>query len=106
MQSTSRVLLESWRRSAPTLRGSAACLLAMTCAMALAQQPVTVRTPATPLIAHDPYFSIWSFDDALNAGPTRHWTGVPQQLEGVVGVDGHPFRFMGEARDSRDIPPQ
>src|SRR5579872_782099 len=105
MQSTTGVLLEFWLGSAPRLCRSAACLLATTCAMAAAQQPVTVRTPATPLIVHDPYFSIWSFDDALNAGPTRHWTGVPQQLEGVVRVDGHPFRFMGEARDSRDIPP-
>jgi hypothetical protein len=66
-----------------------------------AQQPVTVRTPATPLVVHDPYFSVWSFDDTLDGGPTRHWTGTDQQLNGVVRVDGHPFRFMG---DSRDIP--
>ncbi len=71
-------------------------------AMAVAQQPVTVRTPATPLVVHDPYFSIWSFDDTLNGGPTRHWTGVEQQLNGIVRIDGHPFRFMG---DEQDIPP-
>ena len=64
-------------------------------AVAAAQQPVTVRTPATPLVVHDPYFSVWSFDDALNAGPTRHWTGVEQRLEGIVRVDGHPYTFMG-----------
>ena len=64
-------------------------------AVAAAQQPVIVRTPATPLVVHDPYFSVWSFDDALNAGPTRHWTGVEQRLEGIVRVDGHPYTFMG-----------
>ncbi len=69
---------------------------------ALAQQPVTVRTPATPLVLHDPYFSVWSFDDALNGGPTRHWTGAEQQLNGFIRIDGHPFRFMG---DDREIPP-
>lgn len=73
--------------------------------MAGAQQSVTVRTPATPLVLHDPYFSVWSFDDALSAGPTRHWTGVPQQLDGVVRVDGKPYRFMGGERDTRGIPP-
>jgi hypothetical protein len=54
-----------------------------------AQQPVTVRTPATPLVLHDPYFSVWSFDDKLTAGPTRHWTGAVQQLNGWIRVDGH-----------------
>ena len=69
-----------------------------------AQQPVTVRTPATPLVVHDPYFSLWSFDDTLNAGPTRHWTGVRQQLNGIVRIDGKPFRFMGDGRDIPGLP--
>lgn len=102
MQSTRAVLPESW--FFPGLCRSAACILLATCAVAAAQQPLTVRTPATPLVVHDPYFSIWSFDDALNAGPTRHWTGVPQQLDGVVRVDGHPYRFMGDARGLPPLP--
>jgi hypothetical protein len=66
-----------------------------------AQEAVTVRTPATPLVLHDPYFSAWSFDDELTAGPTRHWTGTHQEITGLVRVDGKTFRFMG---DDRDLP--
>src|ERR1700744_5878088 len=65
-----------------------------------AQQPVTVRTPATPLVLHDPYFSVWSFDDDVTAGPTRHWTGTRQQMAGLVRIDGKTFRFLGDARDT------
>lgn len=63
-----------------------------------AQEAVTIRTPATPLIAHDPYFSIWSFDDTLTGTATRHWTGSEQPLNGWVRVDGTLLRFMGAGR--------
>ena len=80
-------------------------LLAGACVAPLhAQQPVTVRTPATPLVVHDPYFSVWSFDDTLDGGPTRHWTGTEQQLNGLIRIDGHLFRFMGEAREAPPLP--
>lgn len=79
-------------------------ILGMFAAPSFAQQPITVRTPATPLVTHDPYFSVWSFDDNLNAGPTRHWTGVEQQLNGFIRIDGRIFRFMGNDQRVKAIP--
>ncbi|GAB3499077.1 DUF4965 domain-containing protein [Spirosoma knui] len=54
-----------------------------------------LNPPAIPLLTIDPYTSVWSFGDQLNGGSTRHWTGQPQQLNGLIRVDGKTFRFMG-----------
>src|SRR5579862_7225887 len=70
------------------IRLAACCLGACT---AWSQQ----RPPATPLITHDPYFSIWSATDQLAGSDTTHWTGSPQPLTGIVRIDGKSFRFMG-----------
>ena len=66
----------------------------------VAQQQV--RYPSTPLITHNPYFSIWSDTDDLTASNTVHWTGKQQPITGLVRIDGHPLRFMGSS--PREIP--
>jgi hypothetical protein len=61
-----------------------------------AEEAVTrMRAPAYPLIAHDPYFSVWQFEDEAAGGPTRHWTGTPQEIGSLIRVDGKSFRLLG-----------
>ncbi len=72
--------------------------MGLLCVVARAQE----RPPAMPLIAHNPYFSVWSETEKLTDSPTRHWTGHAEPMVGLVRVDGKTFRVMGS--DPRDVP--
>src|SRR5262252_5979349 len=83
------------------LRTFRAGILALCAAPAFAQS----RPPAVPLVAHDPYFSIWSMSDRLNTDNTRHWTGKPNTIAALARVDGATWRVMGlNGRDPQRIP--
>ncbi len=55
------------------------------------------RLPAWPLIANDPYFSVWLPGDTLDAATPVHWSGAPKPLDGRLVIDGREYGWLGRS---------
>ena len=75
-------------------------------AASFAQELKPFRPPAIPLVAHDPYFSIWSNSDHLNDAATVHWTGKPNTLTALARIDGVTYQVIGQERKNIKPLPQ
>ncbi len=78
---------------------SLASLMVLLCSVSIpvqaASKAPSFRPPSVPLVACDPYFSIWSPADTLTGAVTCHWTGRPHPLTSLIRVDGKSYRVMG-----------
>ena len=57
------------------------------------------RLPAIPLVASDPYLSIWMPADTMTQTDTCHWSGPAKPIRGVLTADGAACRFLGEGAE-------
>ena len=57
--------------------------------------PCIDRLPAIPLLASDPYLSIWMPADTMTRTDSCHWSGPVKPIRGVMTVDGKACRFLG-----------
>ena len=61
------------------------------------------RPAATPLITVDPFFSIWSTDDALYGGKTEHWSGRPFPIMAGIYIGGRFYSMSAFDRNDKAI---
>src|SRR6266478_4459820 len=68
----------------------------------IAANAAQFRPPAVPLVACDPYFSVWSPADKLTGAASVHWTGKAQPLTSLVRIDRTTYRLLGV--DPQNLP--
>lgn len=56
-----------------------------------------LRSSGVPLVTFDPYVSVRSFADPLTDDSTRDWAGAPNNLEGLVRIDGKQAGFQARS---------
>ncbi|MCQ2771196.1 MAG: DUF4965 domain-containing protein [Clostridia bacterium] len=59
------------------------------------------KIPCVPIITVDPYFSLWSNDEALNVTETMHWTGAEKDFNCYLYIDGVKYSILGCDRNAR-----
>lgn len=64
------------------------------------------RPPAVPLVACDPYFSIWSQADHLWETTTTHWTGKDHPMAAMIRIGERVYRLMGAGPQTIAAMPQ
>jgi hypothetical protein len=70
-------------------------LFSLAVGVGIARADGPFRPPAVPLVTFDPYLSVWSENDKLTDGPTRHWTHREHPLVSLIRIDGKSYRLMG-----------
>ncbi len=78
-----------------TLAGGLSSLAAPYAPPQQESKKLSFRPPATPLVTHDPYFSVWSFSDKLTDDWSRHWTGSTNAMTMMVRIDETAYRLAG-----------
>src|ERR1051325_2262727 len=89
---------------APAVAPLAWLLLCLVAPAALAAS--SLRPPSVPLVACDPYFSIWSPADKLTDADTVHWTGKRHRLTSWININGKNYRLMGHEQPDLPAMPQ
>ena len=87
--------VQSMKLFSPRRAVAAMALVLTLLSFSVAKGADQLRPPAYPLVACDPYFSVWSFTDQLAESFPVHWTGNIHALTCFARIDGQKLRLMG-----------